>query len=57
MNTQKQRVSKSARINRQEEVMAAEIMEYYHLESYSQMVRFLIYQTFQAIQNADKTVK
>lgn len=57
MNTQKQRVPKSVRINHQEEIMSAEIMEYYHLESYSQMVRFLIYQTFKAIKDADKTVK
>lgn len=37
--------------------MAAEIVEYYHLASYSQMVRFLIHKTYQEIKKTEKAVK
>ena len=57
MYTQKERVNRSSRLNRQETTMAAEITEYYHLASYSQMVRFLIHKAYQEIKKADKAVK
>ena len=57
MYTQKERVNRSSRLNRQETAMAAEITEYYHLASYSQMVRFLIHKAYQEIKKADKAVK
>lgn len=57
MFTQKERVNRSSRLNRQESVMAAEIIEYYRLASYSQMVRFLIHKTYQEIKKTEKAVK